>query len=91
MRGKRQPTRRRSDLFGQAELPLSQGGLDGGPFRVPDWPGVAALATAPGAAPLRLRPAWDTVRMSFSTAPDHSPAGGISLGDAASAKRAARQ
>jgi hypothetical protein len=63
--------------------------LDG--VHVPDWPGVAALATALGAAPLRLRPAWDTVRMSFSTAPDHFPAGGISLGDAASAGRAARQ
>ncbi|MFD9825076.1 hypothetical protein [Streptomyces violascens] len=63
--------------------------LDG--VHVPDWPGVAALATALGAAPLRLRPAWDTVRMSFSTAPDHFPAGGISLGEAAPAGRAARQ
>ncbi|MFE3183078.1 hypothetical protein ACFXKR_19740 [Streptomyces violascens] len=63
--------------------------LDG--VHVPDWPGVAALATALGAAPLRLRPAWDTVRMSFSAAPDHFPAGGISLGDPAPAGRAARQ
>ncbi|GGU22479.1 hypothetical protein GCM10010289_50010 [Streptomyces violascens] len=63
--------------------------LDG--VHVPDWPGVAALATALGAAPLRLRPARDTLRMSFSTAPGHFPAGGISLADAASAGRAARQ